>query len=127
VSAPRVADFPCERAGGAEHLRHMMTDAEWSDREIARRCVVSADLVGEMRRALSVGNDRCAPPPRKATRKGTTYTQRPRPMREPARARMCGPSFLAGHLTQNRNTFGGLLRVLRRAARNTGEFGARAA
>lgn len=31
--------------------------AAWSDREIARKCNVSADLVGDLRKALTVGND----------------------------------------------------------------------
>lgn len=31
--------------------------SKWSDREIARRCAVGPDLVGSMRRLLTVGND----------------------------------------------------------------------
>ena len=33
------------------------TGDSWSDREVARRCSVSADLVGAVRRDLTVGND----------------------------------------------------------------------
>ncbi|HAM56936.1 MAG TPA: hypothetical protein DCQ64_16670 [Candidatus Rokubacteria bacterium] len=75
----------------------LLQDAEWSqwsDREIARRCAVGRDLVGEIRRDLSVGTDRCdlepsdnkTPPDgepmppkkkrkRKVRRKGKVYEQ----------------------------------------------------
>lgn len=57
----------------------LLQDAEWSkwtDREIARKCRVGADLVGKVRQELSVGNDRCAPVERTFSRGGTTSTMK---------------------------------------------------
>jgi hypothetical protein len=47
--------------------------AQWSDREIARRCGVHHDTVAAKRPAVSGGN-RQIDPKRKATRNGTDYT-----------------------------------------------------
>jgi hypothetical protein len=55
-------------------VRVLLEDAEWvqwSDREIARRCAVGADMVGDLRRELSVGHRQIDPAPRKARRGGT--------------------------------------------------------
>jgi hypothetical protein len=71
----------------------LLEDAEWgkwSDREIARRCNVSRELVGDLRPS-SVISDRCENEPRKVERNGTVYTQntanigrKPEPEPEPA-------------------------------------------
>lgn len=48
--------------------------AQWSDREIARRCLVGHNLVSEMRRSICTPMTDSAP--KKVERNGTVYTQR---------------------------------------------------
>lgn len=48
--------------------------SQWSDREIARKCRVHHDLVGQMRKTVSGGNRQIGGA-RKVTRNGTTYEQ----------------------------------------------------
>jgi hypothetical protein len=50
--------------------------AAWSDREIARRCLVSNKFVGNVREGLSVNRLQIDQPPRKVERSGTVYSQR---------------------------------------------------
>ena len=51
--------------------------SQWSDREIARRCGVSHDFVSRLRASHLSSDDRYDQP-RKVTRNGTTYTQKPK-------------------------------------------------
>jgi N6-adenosine-specific RNA methylase IME4/ParB-like chromosome segregation protein Spo0J len=62
----------------------LLADPEWrrwSDREIARKCHVHHDLVGDARREIAAsasgGSARCASDERLACRNGTTYPIRP--------------------------------------------------
>lgn len=48
---------------------------KWSDREIARQCNVSADLVGAMRKQLHLSESTDTPVERTVQRNGTTYIQ----------------------------------------------------
>jgi hypothetical protein len=63
----------------------LLTDDEWGqwgDREIARRCAVSHPFVSAMRQESSGNRYQIGPEtPRKVTRKGTEYAQKPRTKR----------------------------------------------
>jgi len=74
------AEHGARRTNADKHkaVLTLLNDAEWakwSDREIAKRCRVSANFVGTLRPHLS-SDDRCERPvARKVTRGGKTYEQ----------------------------------------------------